>query len=267
MNPGSSAKKTRTCTPYLRIECPDCDVVPQNRVHWEQHRRIHTGEKPFRCTSCSYRASSASQVARHVQEVHGGRRFKCPEPDCKFTSSRNQNLVIHQKAVHQKEKSLSCSHPGCNFRTAWWGSLRSHKNAHTDEKPFACSYTGCSYRSTQRQKLDRHKKSFHLKIRNNWCHLCEKRFFSKSELQRHTLRMHTREGHDMDTCEDCASIFQRDFRKILLPRASHVRASSEKEEVVGKELANEEKHGSNSSPNLNSNLIDIHISIQKLILI
>lgn len=40
------------------------------KTHLDRHERIHTGEKPFACPHCQYRASQKGSVKRHIFMVH-----------------------------------------------------------------------------------------------------------------------------------------------------------------------------------------------------
>ena len=87
-------------------------------------QRTHTGEKPFACSMCSYRAS------------------------------RKSHLRVHER-THTGEKPFACS--VCSYRCNGAGSLRRHERTHTGEKPFACSL--CSFRSKQASHLRAHERT------------------------------------------------------------------------------------------------------------
>ena len=87
---------------------------------------VGTGEKPFACSMCSYRASNASGLRRHER-------------------------------THTGEKPFACSM--CDYRASQAGHLRDHERTHTGEKPFVCSM--CGSRFAVASALRVHERRFH----------------------------------------------------------------------------------------------------------
>ena len=161
-------------------------------------------EKPFACDVCDHRFKTTSIMRHHKQAVHGEKVFKCPQPECQYSSSSKSNLSSHLNGFHGTAGLFACNHPGCTFRTTWRYSFGKHKQqVHSDEKPFACDHTGCSFRTKVRSDLSKHKNAVHLNIRDKRCHVCEKGFPSKSHLRVH-MKTHDKNGHEMEKCEDCS---------------------------------------------------------------
>ncbi|KAK7065660.1 hypothetical protein SK128_018498, partial [Halocaridina rubra] len=55
------------------LVCPVCGKTAQGRnrrQNMDNHILTHTGERPFQCGVCSYRASQLGNLKRHERAVH-----------------------------------------------------------------------------------------------------------------------------------------------------------------------------------------------------
>jgi uncharacterized Zn-finger protein len=62
---------------------------------------VHTGEKPFACSVCNYRASRASSLWRHERTHTGEKPFACSM--CSYRASQAAHLRRHER-THTGEK-------------------------------------------------------------------------------------------------------------------------------------------------------------------
>ena len=51
-------------------ECTYCLKTFDHKNNFIKHERTHTGEKPYACTVCPYRATQAVHLRRHVTKWH-----------------------------------------------------------------------------------------------------------------------------------------------------------------------------------------------------
>lgn len=81
------------------FQCLDCDKCFPSKWKLKRHRRVHTGEKPFACEFCSYRASQKPVLQIHMRR-HTGEKFYCQH--CSFCCSMRITMRRHMsKYNHQ----------------------------------------------------------------------------------------------------------------------------------------------------------------------
>ena len=72
MNQHILAKHTSTNEPNHVYECSYCPLKSKDKGYMEiVHRRVHTGEKPFKCPVCDLRFGRKFALKHHSKTAHG----------------------------------------------------------------------------------------------------------------------------------------------------------------------------------------------------
>ncbi|XP_072843566.2 zinc finger protein 202 isoform X2 [Pogona vitticeps] len=202
-----------------KVKCEVCGKSI-SKPHMSIHKQIHTGEKPYECSSCGKGFRRREYLKAH-QSVHTEEKaYKCVE--CGKDFKYKKNMTLHQKLHTWKklwessecgsgeglllhcstgayEKPFPCPYCGKRFnRTA---DVRMHQRIHTGEKPYKCLLCGKNF--THSASLSSHK-IMHTEDKPFRCSECGKSFRRNSSLTIHQ-RLHT--GEKPFNCSLCGKSF------------------------------------------------------------
>ncbi|KAM4705002.1 zinc finger protein 407 [Rhinophrynus dorsalis] len=134
-----------------KFGCNLCDRSFRERWALNNHMKLHTGEKPFKCNwpTCHYSFLTASAMKDHYRTHTGEKSFLCDL--CGFAGGTRHALTKHRRQ-HTGEKPFKCDE--CNFASTTQSHLTRHKRIHTGEKPYMCPW--CDYRSNCAENVRKH---------------------------------------------------------------------------------------------------------------
>lgn len=176
-----------THTGEKTFKCSECEYATGDKSALRSHQRIHTGEL-FKCDQCNYANASKSNLTTHKRK-HTGDLFKCAHPGCDFRTVWKINLTKHQNIPH-----IKCTYLGCGM-TLLQSKLKTHLNIHLkrehDKKPFKCTHPGCDFRTAWENNLIKHQKRPHIKCTYPGCGMT----LLQSQLSTHLKQEHQKIIH------------------------------------------------------------------------
>ncbi|XP_030848695.1 zinc finger protein 696 isoform X2 [Strongylocentrotus purpuratus] len=196
------------------FKCSVCDKGFIERRHLENHMRSHTGEKPFECSVCQKAFSRATHLTYHLRTHTGIRPFSCET--CGRSFGRKGDMTVHMR-IHTGERPFACKL--CDKTCSTQSNLTLHMRGHTGERPYSC--TACPKTFKSKSDLIKHVR-MHTGEKPYQCGVCHKEFRASSDLTRH-MRAHTNEKPYK--CDVCLKEFSSDCylpKHVCAPKTTNM---------------------------------------------
>lgn len=189
--------------------CDLCGKTFMRSKEYTEHRRSHTGEKPYMCDLCGKSFGRRRTMIEHRRLHTGERPFLCEICDKRFATSGE--LVKHRR-FHTGERPYQCNVCGKTFSRC--GENADHRRMHAGEN--ICKICGKEF--TRQHNMKEHMNSAHTGQRRYTCGICGKCFAYSSGLRYHR-RLHKDERPY--TCQLCNKSFARGGELSRHERSAH----------------------------------------------
>ncbi|CAL8143500.1 unnamed protein product [Orchesella dallaii] len=136
------------------FRCMDCNMSFASQWNLNQHKTIHTGERPFICEYCGTRFRTKYKLQDHLRIHTGERPYTCNDCDQTFKTS---TVLFRHMETHSGRRPYSCD--VCHKSFTRKCSKILHMITHSRVRPYTCDV--CDKSFTRKGSKTRHMKQFH----------------------------------------------------------------------------------------------------------
>ena len=199
---------------HKEYECPFCQKIMDRYFMMVRHIRIHTGEKPFACKYCNYRAAQKNDLKTHCKRKHPTDNKELDyKPNDIFNSNieNHLNVILETKNENVEEEEEIEE----DFYIPDVENLDENFEYHKIDH-WPCNQ--CGKVLTSKYNLKDHIEVVHEGIKKFSCKYCEQNFGYENDLRRHIQAIH--KDKDVEyKCKKCEMSFNV-FTDLLKHRKS-----------------------------------------------
>ncbi|XP_013185412.1 zinc finger protein 79-like [Amyelois transitella] len=196
----------------IERECKICKITVVGWAELRAHIASHADDSAYRCDLCPKRFKYLHSLAKHrdthLEKVHG-----CDQCPKKYGSQAllKMHLKTHERAL--RGTTFRCTYCGKGFYESW--NLQVHERTHRNERPFLCEICNTAFGTNS--SLKRHVKVSHSSSKPHECSTCHRCFISAVILQRHERRAHGDPEEFKFVCKlcECRYLTSKDLQKHI----------------------------------------------------
>lgn len=98
-----------------RVKCDICPKLFKDGYQMRQHRKIHSGLKPFECPECPKRFSSEEKLIEHFRSHYNVKEFACPNCLKGFKYKRSFRRHVKSHCRHRSVEVVNSSTSRLSF--------------------------------------------------------------------------------------------------------------------------------------------------------
>ncbi|XP_013163806.1 PREDICTED: zinc finger protein OZF-like [Papilio xuthus] len=160
------------------------------------HKHMNEHYEHFICETCGKRFATSQRMVNHAR-THERGDFPCKR--CQDTFPSYASLYAHVAKIHRSNKRYKC--PICDEKFASYKHRLKHLNTIHGEKTAIFPCPSCPRVFDLCSRRTAHIRFQHLQERNHSCSLCFMKFFTKYELQEHSIKHGGERIYQCDVCK------------------------------------------------------------------
>lgn len=144
----------------------DCSKAFTQITNLNNHRRLHTGERPFVCIemNCGRSFAQVTNLNNHMKTHHKIQQYVCSQCPKKFHTVTQLNHHLGTHGITIKTQIAPRGEYACNLCPTFFNDesqLKRHIQRHAEGRYFPCTMAGCNEGFSSKNQLNKHFQCSH----------------------------------------------------------------------------------------------------------